>query len=93
MNELKEPFVIYNARKNNAPELKEGYECKLVLNGLEALILEEALERVIYNYISQVDSNAKYGDPVQANIIAQKTEILIPVCARLKRRNEEKDNA
>lgn len=93
MNELKEPFVIYNARKNDAPELKEGYECNVTLTGPEALILEEALERVIYNYISQVDSNAKYGDINQADIIRQKTEILIPICARLKRRNEGKDDA
>ncbi len=91
MNELKEPFVIHNAREHNAPELKPGYELELTLSGPEALILEEALNDIIQRHIFNVERYTKVGCPNDANILAQKTEILITICSNLSKRRCEKN--
>lgn len=87
-NELKEPFVIYNARINNAPEMKEGFEFRLTLTGPELLLLTEALHEYLNRTESRVEAYFKTNNPIDANVLSQKVEILTPLCERLMRREQ-----
>lgn len=68
--------------------MKEGYKYQLTLTGPEVLILEEALKDIIERHQDNVERYKRVGCPNDASILAQKVEILIPICSRLVRREQ-----